>query len=143
MSKRMHILKRLASSVVIALTALAVTLTVLKALWDASYYRGYDSGLPLNVTLREDLPYPADEPRYRRVSLTFEGCAGQAVPAVGAWPLGGQGPSPCIVFLHGIGQEKEFLVDFAGPLLALPGRTNPQAINVGSGIHLVAYLTTS
>lgn len=113
----MRTFKRFASGVIVALTGLAIALTVLKALWDASYYRGYDRDLPLNVMLREDKTYPDGEPKYRRLAFTFAGSAGQTVPAVGAWPLGGQGPFPCIVFLHGIGQEKEFLDRIAVPFV--------------------------
>jgi len=96
---------------------LVVVLILGKTLWDARYYRGYDRALPLNVILREDKPFPDDAPKYQRLAFTFEGLAGQAVPAVAAYPLDDKGPYPCLVFLHGIGQEKEFLDEIAVPFV--------------------------
>jgi dienelactone hydrolase len=113
----MRRLKRLTIGVLAMSVVLVVALTVCKTLWDARYYRGYDRALPLNVILREDKPFPDDKPKYRRIAFRFEGLAGQAVPAVAAFPLDAQGPSPCLVFLHGIGQEKEFLDEIAVPFV--------------------------
>ena len=90
---------------------------VFKLLWDSAYYNGYDNALPLNATIHTDKPFPDGEPTYRRLAFTFEGLAGQAVPALAAFPLDDQGPFPCAVFLHGIGQEKEFLDDIAAPFV--------------------------
>lgn len=110
----MRIVKRLVLGVLIVMFVLLVAVTVCKAIWDAQYYHGYDSALPLNVLIRAGKPFPDGKPRYGRLAFSFEGLAGQAVPALAAYPLDKQGPFPCIVFLHGIGQEKEFLDEIAG-----------------------------
>jgi len=113
----MRIVKRLIASAFVLVIGLLVAVTVCKAVWDSVYYRGYDSALPLNALIREDRPFPDGEPKYGRLAFSFEGLAGQAVPALAAYPPDDQGPFPCIVFLHGIGQEKEFLDEIAVPFV--------------------------
>ena len=116
-SMSMRKAKRFATGVLLMALVLGVTVTAFKRLWDSAYYNGYDRTLPLNVTIRMDKPFPDEEPRYRRLAFTFEGLVGQAVPALAAFPLDDPGPFPCAVFLHGIGQEKEFLDDIATPFV--------------------------
>ena len=113
----MRTVKRVAVGVFIVALLLVVAVAVFKAVWDSGYYTGYDGDLPLNACIREDKPFPEGEPTYCRLAFTFEGLAGQAVPAVAAYPLDDQGPFPCLVFLHGIGQEKEFLDEIAAPFV--------------------------
>jgi dienelactone hydrolase len=113
----MRIVKRFAVGVFVIALVLLVAVTVFKLLWDSHYYDGYDAALPLNAFIRQDKPFPDKEPKYRRLAFTFEGLAGQAVPALAAYPLDDQGPFPCLVFLHGIGQEKEFLDEIAAPFV--------------------------
>jgi len=113
----MRTVKRVAVGVFIVALLLLVTVAVFKAVWDSGYYNGYDGDLPLNAFMREDKPFPDGEPKYRRLAFTFEGLVGQAVPALAAYPLDDRGPFPCAVFLHGIGQEKEFLDEIAAPFV--------------------------
>lgn len=51
-----------------------------------------------------------------RTKLSFEGIAGERVPTLLVRPKG-NGPFPCVIFLHGIGQKKEFLDDICEPFL--------------------------
>jgi dienelactone hydrolase len=81
---------------------------------DQRFYDGYDPNLSREVANRgEEL-----RPGYRRLSFSFDGLAGQPVPAVLALPPAGAGPFPCVVFLHGIGQDKGFLDHIAAPFTA-------------------------
>lgn len=87
------------------------TMGGVKAYWDAHYYAGYDAARPLNVEIASE-DAKAD---YRRIAFSFDSVEGERVPSLLALPLEGQGPYPCIVFLHGIGQSKEFLDVIAAP----------------------------
>ncbi len=112
---------RLGRRVVLGVVAMAVLLvlgiSVFKIVWDAGYYDGYDARLPLNASIREEKTWPEEEPDYRRIDFTYEGLEGQVVPAIAALPLEGDGPFPCAVFLHGIGQGKKFLDEIAAPFV--------------------------
>ncbi|MBN2309165.1 MAG: dienelactone hydrolase family protein [Candidatus Hydrogenedentes bacterium] len=81
--------------------------------WDARFYDGYDPGQPLNAEVRGE----EERPGYRRVDVVFDGLPGQRVPTLIAFPPNGEGPFPCAIFLHGIGQKKEFLDDIAAPFV--------------------------
>ncbi len=84
---------------------LLVILCLLKLNVDAHFYDDYDADAALNVVLRDtDKRWS-----YRREDFTFDGVPGQAVPAIMALPKKGRGPYPALIFLHGIGQEKEFV----------------------------------
>lgn len=99
------ILKRAALAVtLIALAALSVG-AVLKARWDARYYEGYDPQAPLNATILSE----EERGAYRRVAFVYDGLPGEPVPSLLALPPGAEAPVPCIIFLHGIGQDKDFL----------------------------------
>jgi len=76
---------------------------------DASFYDGYDAALPLATEVR------GTESRegYSRIDFTFQGLPGMAVPTLLALPDEEDGPYPCIIFLHGIGQSKGFLDEIA------------------------------
>jgi len=79
----------------------------------AGFYDDYDPGLPIEardgtVEVR---------PGYRRVAFSFQGVPGERVPAVMALPRGGDGPWPCIIFVTGIGQDKDFLDEIAQPFV--------------------------
>ena len=85
-----------------------------KIWWDAHFFDGYDSQLPLNAVVRGETP----EPNYRLVDFTYDGLPGMPVPTLMALPDDtGASPYPCIIFLHGIGQDKEFLKDIAAPFV--------------------------
>ncbi|MCX5759309.1 MAG: acetylxylan esterase [Candidatus Hydrogenedentes bacterium] len=93
--------------------AVFVGLVVLAAVsWkvylDATYFKGYDPKAPLNAQVRETV----DTPYCTRVSLFYDGMDGQRVPTWLELPKEGKWPFPCIVFLHGIGDDKEFMAHY-------------------------------
>ena len=104
--------------IVVAVAALAGAGAVAaKAYLDARYYDGYDPDLALDVEPRTDEiihPEEAEAP-FRRIEVAFQGAPGVTVPARLALPLDADEPVPCIVFLHGIGQDRKFLDRIAGP----------------------------
>lgn len=97
-------------------TILLVLFQSIKLLGDIHYFDGYDPAAPLNIQMRDE----QSRDGYRRISFTFEGLPGETVPSLLALPVDGSGPFPVVVFLHGIGQEKEFL-DEIGPPFAQAG----------------------
>ena len=100
--------------VVLAIVAISlVACATAKNRWDAHYYDGYDAALPLSVEVRAT----EDREGYQRIAFQFDGLAGQLVPSVLALPAEASGPFPCIIFLHGIGQEKEFIDEIIGPFV--------------------------
>ncbi|MBX7259618.1 MAG: prolyl oligopeptidase family serine peptidase [Candidatus Hydrogenedentes bacterium] len=94
---------------VVVLCISAVGLAVAKSAWDREFLVGYDPSAPLNAVVRGE----EERPDYHRIDLTFDGMPGQAVPTLLAEPRDMSGPFPCIIFLYGINQKKEFLDDIA------------------------------
>jgi dienelactone hydrolase len=82
---------------------------MLKASSDARYFNGYWKETPLNAAVELD-EQRAD---FRWTKVHFDGYRDIPVPTVLARPLTGDGPFPCVIFLHGIGQKKEFLEEIA------------------------------
>jgi dienelactone hydrolase len=82
-----------------------VILVALKFYLDATYFRGYDPAAPLHVEIAEEQDLPA----YHWTKFYYDGFRGDRVPAVMATPKDKPGPFPCVVFIHGIGNEKEFM----------------------------------
>jgi len=78
--------------------------------WDVAALRGYDSNQPLNPRV-ERLSTEEGQVLYR---VEIDSARGERVPALLAVSGASSGPHPCVVFLHGIGQEKEFLNEIAG-----------------------------
>ena len=74
---------------------------------DRHFYDGYNPGQSCELRIQGT----EIRPRYRRIAFTFIGMRGIRVPTLLALPRNGKAPAPypCIVFLHGIGQKKEFL----------------------------------
>lgn len=72
---------------------------------DATYFRGYDATAPLNFQLVEEKETPA----YHWTKFSYAGFRGDPVPAVLATPKDAPGPFPCVVFVHGIGNDKDFM----------------------------------
>ena len=72
---------------------------------DATYFRGYDAAAPLNFQLAEEKNTPA----YHWTKFSYAGFRGDRVPAVLAMPKDAAGPFPCVVFVHGIGNDKNFM----------------------------------
>ncbi len=91
---------------------LVIGLTVAKNRADAHYFDGYVATFPLNAT---EEPIEIREEGYRRQEAVFESIPGERVPALLTFPLEGDGPFPCVVFLHGIGQRKDFLDEITLP----------------------------
>lgn len=90
-----------------------VCILAIKRNADSHYYDGYDSNTPLNVMIKSE----EDRPDYRRIAFSYDSLPGEAVPSILALPLNATGPFPCVVFLHGIGQDKEFLDEIAAPFV--------------------------
>jgi dienelactone hydrolase len=84
-----------------------------KVVLDAGYFKGYDpfASLDPRIVAREA------KPGYVRTTLFFNGYRGERVPTLLAMPHETKGPAPCVIFLHGIGQNKEFLDEIAEPFV--------------------------
>lgn len=72
---------------------------------DATYFDGYDPAAPLNVEVAEERELP--EGQWSK--FYFDGFRGERVPAVLLRPAVATRPLPCVIFLHGIGDDKEFM----------------------------------
>lgn len=94
--------------VVVALIILAL---IGKSAADARYFSGYDPRLPFNVRTADS----KSREDYQRLKLYFESEAGEPVPTLLTFPKTYSGKLPCILFLHGIGQKKEFLDEICAP----------------------------
>lgn len=107
----MRTIRKIALWVSVVLVALLLVAAAAKWYWDAHVYDGYDPGAPLNAVIR------GEEARegYTRIDLTFDGLPGMAVPTLLALPADAEAPYPCVVFLHGIGQDKRFLDEIVAP----------------------------
>lgn len=101
---RKFVKRAVLGALVVTLTALSV-LVLLKMRWDAQYFDGYDPSASLNASVISE----EDREGYRRVAFAFDGLPGEPVPSLLAFPPETNGPAPCIIFLHGIGQDKDFL----------------------------------
>src|SRR5690554_5330879 len=104
-------MKSIVSIGALVLVVLVSVLAGVKAWSEAHFYDGYDPELPLNTAA--DAPEP--QPEFLRQTFAFDSVPGERVPAVIALPLEGEGPYPCIVFLDGIGQSKDFVDEIAAP----------------------------
>ena len=76
-----------------------------KLFLDTTYFSGYDATAPLNFQLVEEKETPA----YHWTKFSYAGFRGDTVPAVLATPKNAPGPFPCVIFLHGIGDDKDFM----------------------------------
>lgn len=107
MSKRTKVLLVLA----IILLTTAAGIEAIKLWSDKHYFDGYSASTPLNPIIAAE----SERPGYRRIELSFEGLPAERVPTVLVVPLNSEGPAPCVIFLHGIGQDKRFLDEIAAP----------------------------
>ncbi|MCC6485878.1 MAG: dienelactone hydrolase family protein [Candidatus Hydrogenedentes bacterium] len=105
------LLRRIALVIAVAVLVVLVIGIMAKQIADARFYEGYDPQAPLSVTIRA----VTEKPDYELYDLAFDGLPGMAVPTLLALPLEGPGPHPCVIFLHGIGQDKDFLEVIAAP----------------------------
>lgn len=83
----------------------------LKTMGDATFYDGYDAKTPLNVEIKAE----EQMPEYQRTHLYFDSLPGERVPTFLTRPVKFEGKLPCIIFLHGIGQDKDFLDEITTP----------------------------
>ncbi len=100
------------------IVALIVVLFVVKAYRDAHYFDNYDPKAPLNVTVLETQDVNKDTPdkAYTITKFTIDGYHGEKVPALMSVPVKRpNGKFPAILFLHGIGQNKNFLKEITAP----------------------------
>jgi dienelactone hydrolase len=86
-------------------TACILGLAGVKLYLDATYFKGYEPAAALNVQVAEETDLPA----YHWTRFYYDGFRGDRVPAVMATPKNRPGPFPCVVFVHGIGNDKEFM----------------------------------
>lgn len=119
----MRLLKRLGIALLVLIACLVTTLVAYKTVADARFYGDYDPTLPFQAAVSP--PVVVDEtvevfgierPRnYRRIEFSFEARPGDRVPGLMTLPVDADGPVPAIVFLHGSGQNKEFIDEIATP----------------------------
>jgi dienelactone hydrolase len=110
--------KRAAAIALAAVTLVAALLWVVKAHRDAHYFDNYDPAAPLNVVFFEtsQLHREAPDKTCLITRFTFDGHAGETVPALLSRPARlGSRRLPVVVFLHGIGQSKDFLKEITSP----------------------------
>jgi dienelactone hydrolase len=97
--------------------ALFVILAIGKIWLDVGYFGGYDSSAPLDAAVTE----VTDKPLCKVEKVYFNGWRGDRVPSFVLTPKDAKGPVPCVIFLHGIGQNKNFVLeDFHGKTVADP-----------------------
>lgn len=103
-------MKKFLAVLLTAALLLIVALGTVKIAGDARFYAGYDAAAYLNARLLEQ----EDREGYVRQKVSFDSTPGEAVPTLVTLPRQFEGRVPCIIFLHGIGQEKEFLDEITG-----------------------------
>jgi len=110
--------KKLLKVVVAILLILVVLLWVRKAYVDAHYFDNYDPTAPLNVTVLDTTEVNKETPEkaYAITKFTFDGYKGEKVPTLMSIPMKRTGKKlPAVIFLHGIGQKKDFLKEITAP----------------------------
>lgn len=113
----MRILKIAGIALLCIVVVIVAGLTITKVWTDASYFKGYDPSAPLDPVVTE----VTEKPTYTCEKLYFNGFRGERVPALLLKPKNAPGPVPCVIFLYGIGQEKEFILEeFEGKTVAEP-----------------------
>ena len=106
-------LKRIVFGFLCLVAILLVAVAMLKVTSDARYFAGYDAAAPLDARVAD----VEERPGYLRTHFYYKGNRGEEVPALMASPKEGKGPWPCVIFLHGIGQNKGFLDEIAEPFV--------------------------
>ena len=115
----LNLLKRLALGMAVLFVLVIGSIWVLKLRADARVFDGYEPYAPLDVFIRSDEPMED----YRRIEFVYRGRVDtddsliRDVPTIMCTPLG-DGPWPTLIFLHGIGQKKDFVEEIAGPFVA-------------------------
>lgn len=101
------VLRRTAKVFGLLFLVVILALTGLKLHLDATYFDGYDPSAPLKVETAEE----KDTPAYKWTRFYYAGNRGDRVPAVLATPRDRTGPFPCVIFIHGIGDDKDFMAE--------------------------------
>jgi dienelactone hydrolase len=83
----------------------AMFLVGLKIYMDATYFNGYSSSAPLNVEIGQT----EEKNGIIYIKLYFDGFKKERVPTLIGLPKDLTGKLPCIIFLHGIGDDKVFM----------------------------------
>jgi len=116
--QRMVRWKRLLAVALCALVSLVLLLWAVKAYRDAHYFDNYDPDAPLNVTVLEttEARNQTSDTGYTITRFTFDAFRGEKIPSLISMPLKRAGGKlPAIIFLHGIGQNKNFLREITAP----------------------------
>ena len=95
-----------------ALIWLPPALVAGKLAWDAAFYSDYAPDVPIAVEAEPLGPHAG----WLRGEFRFQGAGETMVPAISHVPAGA-GPWPTVVFLHGIGQDKDFVDEIAAPFI--------------------------
>ena len=114
----MSVLKKIFKSALIVILALVGLLWAFKGFRDAHYFDNYDPRAPLNVTLAETTEVNKETPEkgYTITRFTFDGYQGEKMPTLMSMPMTRWGKRiPAVIFLHGIGQNKNFLKEITAP----------------------------
>jgi dienelactone hydrolase len=114
----MVVWKRILKGALGVLVTLVVLLWLIKAYRDAHYFDNFDPRAPLNVALLETTEVDKETPEtgYTITKFAFEGYKGEKIPTLISMPMKSAGKKvPAIIFLHGIGQNKNFLKEITFP----------------------------
>jgi len=82
------------------------------------YFDNYDPSAPLNIKVSETTKVNKSTPEksYTITKFTFDGYKGEKIPTLMSLPMNEKGKKlPVIIFLHGIGQNKNFLKEITAP----------------------------
>lgn len=110
--------KKLLRGIAAALLALVALVWAFKAYRDAHYFDNYDPRAPLNLVVIETTEVNKETPEksYTFTRFTFDAYKGEKIPALMSLPTKPAGKKlPAVLFLHGIGQNKNFLKEIALP----------------------------
>ncbi len=115
---RMAMLKKIFKGFLVVLLGLVLLLWAFKSYSDRHYFDNYDPGAPLNIAVLGTTGVNEDSPDkgHTITKFTFDGYQGEKVPTLLAMPLKRSGKRlPIVIFLHGIGQNKNFLKEITAP----------------------------
>lgn len=110
--------KKLLLALGVLLFALVASLWTYKGISDRRYFGNYEPAAPLHATILQstDVQNETPETSHTITEFTFDGYKAEKIPALIAVPAKSKtGKLPAVVFLHGIGQNKNFLREIALP----------------------------
>jgi len=111
-------LKKILKGTLVILLTLAVLLLANKAYRDSRYFNNYDPSAPLNITVNGTTEVNKEVPEkgYTITKFTFDAYRGEKIPTLLSMPMKrGAKKFPAVIFLHGIGQNKNFLKEITAP----------------------------